>query len=114
MYHWLPFPAGSVRPQQPDIAAVVGIVAPAGVDIAVAGTAELMEAGTAAPVVVGIAAAGIAALVVADTAEFDTVEAGIAALVVPIVYPSCNLFHLPSNHLSTRLPPFPSPFRTYP
>ena len=92
---------------------VVGIVAPAAADIAAADTGELV-AGTAAPVVVDIVVADTATLVVADTGDFDIVVTGTAALVVPIAYPSCNLFPLPSNHLSTRLHPFPYPFRTYP
>ena len=69
-----------------------------------------------------IVAVGIAALVAADTgvsvvvdiAEFDIaavagiaalVEAGTAALVVLIAYPSSSQFRLPSNHLSTHLHP---------
>ena len=67
-----------------------------------------VAADTGVSVVVDIAepaAVGIAALVEADTADFDTVEAGIAALVVPIAYPSCSQFHLPSNPLSTHLRP---------
>src|SRR5215472_3607913 len=79
-----------------------------------AGIAALVEADTGVSVVVDIAAeAGIVALVEVDTAafvetgtaDFDTVEAGIAALVVPIAYPSSSQFLLPSNHQSTHLRP---------
>ena len=55
----------------------------------------------------GIAVADIVALAAVGIAESDTVVVGIAALAVTIVYPSSSLFRLPSDHLSTRLHPYP-------
>jgi len=59
-------------------------------------------------VVVGIGESDI--VVVADIAALvgvGTAVAGIAVPAVPIVYPSCSLFRLPSDHLSTHPHPYP-------
>jgi hypothetical protein len=74
---------------------------------------DIAEADTVVVVAVGIAAeADIVALVMVGIAVFGTVVAGTAALAVPIVYPSSNLFRLPSDHLSTH--PHPYPFHNLP
>ena len=63
---------------------VVDIVAPAAVDIEVAGTAALAAVDIGVVDIVALAAVGIEV-------------AGTAALVVPIVYPSCNLSRQPQD-----------------
>ena len=80
------------------------------VDIAEADTAVVAD--TAALAVAGTAALATAAFAVAGIGESGTVVAGTAALAVPIVYPSCSLFHLPSDRLSTH--PHPYPFHNPP